>query len=214
MKSERWKSVLYYSLHIIPLILIFVFAYTDILYNFKDPVCKQDYTIVVRIFSVILLLIINIVLIIRRKILYLPKEKHLMVSMLILYLIISIIPNCASYLFGANKGMQFYSPDKTNIITFEKHDFLASMSVRVRKSYYGLFSVPIELEDNYKLSFTSVNADFKWLDEDNLYLKIYPKREHIDYPEKYYSIIDLKRSEIISKEQYENLNSEEYSFEP
>ena len=74
--------------------------------------------------------------------------------------------------------------------------------------------MPIDLDDDYLLSYSAVYADFKWLDENNMYVKIYPRQEHIDYPEKYYSIINLERSEIISKEQYENLNAEEYSFEP
>ena len=211
IKETKWKSVLYYSLHITPVILIFIFTYTDVLYNFKEPVWKQEYTMIVRALSLILLLIINIVLRIRRKLLYLPKEKHLVARIVIFYLGITYIPGIFCF---NNEGMQFYSPNKTNIITFEKHDFLAYMSVRVRKSYHGLFSVPIELEDNYKLSYSAVYADFKWLDENNLYVKIYPEQEHIDYPEKYYSVIDLKKSEIISKEQYNNLNAEEYSFDP
>ena len=211
MNKINWKFVLYYALHITPVILILVFTYTDVLYNFKEPVLKQEYTMTVRFSSLILLLIINIVLKIRRKILYLPPKKHLVARIIIFYLGISLFPNV---MCGGNKGIQFYSPDKTNIITFEKHDFLSAMSVRVRKSYYGLFSVPIELEDNYQLSYSVVYADFKWLNENNLYVKIYPGQEHIDYPEKYYSIINLERSEIISKEQYESLNAEEYSFEP
>ena len=211
MNKINWKFVLYYALHITPVILILVFTYTDVLYNFKEPVLKQYYTMIVSALSLILLLIINIVLKIRRKLLYLPKENHLVAKIVIFCIGIIYLP---SIIFLSDQGMQFYSPDKTNIITFEKHDFLFHMSVRVRKSYYGLFSVPIELEDDYLLSYSAVYADFKWLDENNMYVKIYPRKEHTDYPEKYYSIIDLKKSEIISKEQYENLNSEEYSFEP
>jgi len=211
MNKINWKFVLYYALHITPVILILVFTYTDVLYNFKEPVWKQEYTMIVRALSLILLLIINIVLKIRRKILYLPKEKHLVAKIIIVYLGITYIPSIVCF---GNLGMQFFSPDKKNIITVERQNFLSFNKIKVRKSYYGLFSVPIDLEDDYLLSYSAVYADFKWLDENNLYVKIYPRQEHIDYPEKYYSIIDLKRSEIISKEQYENLNAEEYSFEP
>ena len=68
--------------------------------------------------------------------------------------------------------------------------------------------------NSYATKNSLLKNTYKWLDENNLYVKIYPEQEHIDYPEKYYSIINLKKSEIISKEQYENLNAEEYSFEP
>ena len=214
MENEIRKSILYYSLHIAPVVLIFIFAYTDILYNFKEPVTKQIYTIPVRALGLFLILFINAVLKSMGKITYLSKRQRLVKKIIVLYLAISFMPNILCYLFGANEGMQFYSPDKKNIVTFEEHFFLAATSVRVRKSYYGLFSVPIELEDDHQNSISATNADFKWLDENNLYVKIYPEQEHIDYPEKYYSIINLKKSEIISKEQYESLNAKEYSFEP
>ena len=114
----------------------------------------------------------------------------------------------------SNEGMQFYSPDKTSIITFEENYFVGNRTIRIKKSYHGIFSAPIYLEEKHHINFSRVDADFKWLDENNLYMKIYPREEHRDYPEKYYKIIDLEKSEIISKEQYENLNAEEYSFKP
>jgi len=207
-KRERWKSIIFYSLHFIPVILIFIFAYTDIPYNFKEPVYIEDYSI--RVLSFIILLTINIFLLILRTVIFLSRRQRLVAKIILWYLGIS---SMISIFFGAF-GMKFHSPDKTNIITFESHCMLIYKSVWVRKSYLGLFSVPIKLADNYRLSYSIVNADFKWFDENNLYVKIYPEEEHVEYPAKYYSIIDLKKSEIITKEQYESLNAKEYSFEP
>ena len=112
MKSERWKAVLYYSVHIIPVILILVFTYTDILYNFKEPVTKQIYTIPVRALGLFLILFINAVLNCMGKIIYLSKRQRLVKKIIVLYLAISFMPNILCYLLGANEGMQFYSPDK------------------------------------------------------------------------------------------------------
>ena len=68
--------------------------------------------------------------------------------------------------------------------------------------------------EGYRHTNSKFYADFKWLSENDLYVKIYPEQENWEYPPKYYNIIDLEKSEIISKEQYENLNAEKYSFKP
>ena len=211
MERARWKAVLYYSLHIAPLITIFFLEFTDVLYNFKEPIFKQEYTFYIRELAFVLLLIINIVLITIRKIFDLPKNKHVAAIIIVCYLGIS---SMISLVYGGNNGMQFYSPDKTNIVTFEENYLLFTKSVRIRRSYWGFFSVPIELVEGYRHTNSKFYADFKWLSENDLYVKIYPEQENWEYPSKYYNIINLEKSEIISKEQYENLNAEKYSFKP